>query len=310
MKPGYAAAAVVLGIPLALGSSAGAVVHGDMPPIGGAATTSLDAESSDGGRQAMERAFAARGIDTSTFGAEAKSAITAGVAVLATVNDGSVTTIEDVIAATAGDVRFRFEGVDDLKSLGGDRLHGVATLDGRVLLDAALEDDPVLLRAVASIEIGERIFQEVATAQASIGLPLPTANPDGTSRGDFGNEFHGQLSGFPGSVVLSSFENDTVLTADGSVGEACNPEVNRLQRFVNFLRGEWERTRANFRLWRERFWHRNNIFDQDIFHPSIQEAQRHMDFWEGAQQRVRVELVRNEDELRRQRPSCFNFNAP
>lgn len=196
------------------------------------------------GDVAFSRAFAARGIDTSKFDEATKQIVRDGSKAIDAINVEGVQNIDDVKAATSNNNRFKISGQDNLRAADGTRLLGVATSDGAIRLDKSLNDDPTGLRSAAFEEIGDRTFQDVASSQKNAGFNVATANTNGTSQGDFGNEFARQANGIQGPVDLSQAKNDTVTTLDGKTAEAAEPDdsIALLERRVQNFEAELELT--------------------------------------------------------------------
>ena len=172
-----------------------------------------------GGEDALNQAFAARGIDTSALSDESREIISQHGEAIDRVNADSTQTVEDVQTATVGNDRLNVEGVDDLQTAEGDSLIAVATTDGTIQLSTSLNASPEALKSAATEEIGERTFQDVAAAEEEAGNgPLTTSDSKGFSEGDFGNEVANGVAGIE-STPEQVGEADTVTLANGEEGE-------------------------------------------------------------------------------------------
>ncbi|WP_152613111.1 hypothetical protein [Tateyamaria sp. ANG-S1] len=159
---------------------------------------------------AFDAALQARGIDTSTLTHAQNKAFVDAAMQIDKVLASDVSTVEEARDLLAFDADI--EAVDNLSTLNGERLNGVATEDGKIILDSALTGQA--LRDTLIEELAESAFYEAFNR---------------SSAGDFGAETEARIEGNASAEYLAQLStdvtNDTVQTEFGN-GQASSIEKN------------------------------------------------------------------------------------
>ncbi|MEJ6395274.1 hypothetical protein V8J82_18580 [Gymnodinialimonas sp. 2305UL16-5] len=148
----------------------------------------------------FEDALAARGIDAANLTAEQRQVFYDASDRIETVLDSDMESVSDAQTLLGEDVEVM--SVDDLRTSDGVKLNGVATIDGKIVLDSALTGERLL----------ETLVEELAEAAFYEAL-------EDASQGDFGAEVEARIEGDASAAFLDQLatasEADTVQTAFG-----------------------------------------------------------------------------------------------
>ncbi|MFK7943328.1 MAG: hypothetical protein AB8B85_10515 [Paracoccaceae bacterium] len=147
---------------------------------------------------ALTSVLEAQGLDVASLPSGKQDAVKAYSEALSQVAVSDIQTVSDVTHVLGDSFDFLF--TEDFRSLDGQKLNGVATEDGQIVLDDALEGQE--LKSVLIEELAEAAYFELF-GTASIG--------------DFGAEVAYVAAGGEDMAVISSLrtENDSVQTAYG-----------------------------------------------------------------------------------------------
>ncbi|WP_179381458.1 hypothetical protein [Jannaschia marina] len=155
---------------------------------------------------ALNKALAARGIDSTALDETQTAIITEAASHIDTLAATPIETAEDARELLGDGIDLKV--VDDLRTTDGAKLNGVAMKDGTIIVDAALTGQ----------QLRETLIEEVADAAFYEAFLT-------TSQGDFGAEVEARAEGTKDPVELASYvteaQDDTVQTAFGE-GEANN----------------------------------------------------------------------------------------